>query len=228
MKEHSIIFSPLMVQAILCDAKWMTRRIIKPQPIEHNSEIRMPIPLEDYVKKLSGLQKKGFERVITAGPVSGYMVPKCPYGNIGDVLWVRESFAKIWDTDHWFDEDTEKWIGNFHWEYKADDLRVKYPGNWDDAIDPKSDPDCAHWGPSIHMPYEACRLKLLIKSIRVERLQDITDEDALAEGCLSKQNSFVEGELRDAFKKLWSKINGPDSWIENPWVWVIEFERIKL
>ena len=92
------------------------------------------------------------------------------------------------------------------------------------------------------MPKEACRIFLKVKSIRVERLQDISEQDAKAEGApqgIYREGPNVEkGEFqmeynnhasyKDGFRFIWQTINGRQSWIDNPWVWVIEFERIEL
>lgn len=152
----------------------------------------------------------------------------CPYGFIDDILWVREKWSKIWDDEPCYcdEEDMPYCPHTFHYEYQADDLNVKYPGHWDDAIDPKSDLDHAVWKPSIHMPKQACRIKLRITEVRVERLQDITDEESLQEGMLPNQNIFRQYELKQAFQMTWEKIHGKGAWESNPWVWVIEFEKL--
>lgn len=131
---------------------------------------------------------------------------KCPYGRAGEFLWVREQFAMIQKS----------------YCYKASTI----PGLFTDRNRGK-------WKPSIHMPFTACRLFLKIKSIRVERLQEITDEDAKAEGVEQigeKYKSYVEPATPSksaaiSFASLWWAINGMDSWDANPFVWVIEFER---
>jgi hypothetical protein len=133
---------------------------------------------------------------------------KCPYGKIGDVLWVRET---------WFKMD-----GQFI--YKAD---VKYPKS-------------LKWKPSIFMPREACRLRLEITDIRVERLHDISEEEAIKEGIQYIGNYPEHGvdiykhywahnivgvqNPIESFKSLWQSIN--DNWDKNPFVWVIEFKKI--
>ena len=76
------------------------------------------------------------------------------------------------------------------------------------------------------MPRWASRITLEVVSVRVERLQDISEEDAKAEGVMLKGTSRYDGEARDAFESLWCSINGPGSWDANPFVWVVEFKRI--
>jgi len=122
----------------------------------------------------------------------------CPYGETGDRLWVRETHCK--------------YGGGFI--YRAD------YGN----LTPISDGVGGPWKPSIHMPRVASRIALEITGVRVERLDDISEADAIAEGC---QCAGVPASLtnRGAFAKLWESINGPESWAANPLVWVVEFRR---
>lgn len=134
---------------------------------------------------------------------------KSPYGAIGDVLWVRETWAEFQGLE---DAPT-------CYVYKAD-------GTWDDKvhlIDNK-------WKPSIFMPRSASRISLRITNIRVERLKEISEEDAKREGVIYPANPGVENYGNGYyanFRLLWESINGKGSWEENPWVWVIEFEVIK-
>ena len=141
----------------------------------------------------------------------------CPHGEPGTVLWVRETWALPSDTDG----------ADMGYQYKAD-----YSDGSEDW----------KWNPSIHMPFAAARIFLRIKSVRVERLQDINWDSAKAEGI---QRFWMYGGVSvtgipgliypkpnqtwtyaEAFIKLWQSINGYESWDANPWVWVVEFERI--
>lgn len=122
----------------------------------------------------------------------------CPYGAIGTHLWVRETWC----------EDNGRII------YKADF--------------PTADGSTGatfKWKPSIFMPRVASRITLEVKNIRVERLQDITDSDAIREG-IPDYPDFVGECPVDDFRELWSKINGEKSWNENPFVWVVEFTKL--
>lgn len=123
----------------------------------------------------------------------------CPYGQPGDRLWVRETFCDLDD-------------GEF--EYRAD-------GECDPNVVPR-------WTPSIHMPRAASRILLEIVSVRVERLQDISEGDARAEGVDKAEvlsMPCADGATA-AYSALWQRINGPGSWEANPWVWVVEFKRV--
>jgi hypothetical protein len=191
MKERPILFSTEMVKAILEGRKTQTRRVINPQPDSRGLR-SSNVPFEDW---------------------HGREV-KCPYGNVGDVLWVRES----WNGVRAFD-------GSFsHYRYKAD-----------------GDPlhNGMRWKPSIHMPKDAARIWLKITDIRVQRLHDITPMDAAEEGIeIYPANSVVQ-HWKDymnihkgmttavgSFVSLWCSINGTESWDSNPWVWVITFDKI--
>lgn len=128
----------------------------------------------------------------------------CPYGKPGDILWVRET----WATD----------AKNNTTVYKAS-ADVFYFG-------------IPSWTPNIHMPFEKCRIFLKVKSVRVETIQSISREDAAAEGvCFpdgAKKPSWVQAHRfpEQNFANLWQSVYGEESWNANPWVWVIEFERI--
>lgn len=189
MKERPILFSAPMVRAILEGRKTQTRRIIKPQP--------------EFIGNSTAWRwdgKKGSFRGAMGTHIEEMNISSySPYGLPGDRLWVRETFMF---SHHDFREKTD------HFLYRATS-----PGGDTDAYEPP------RWTPSIHMPRCASRIDLLVKNVRVERLQDISVEDAEAEG-------IKNGELF-YFKELWESINGTESWLKNPWVWVVEFERIK-
>lgn len=206
-KFRPILFSTPMVQAILEGRKTQTRRTLKPHP--SNNEF-----LIELSKDWGWAQR----RLISTKPDKYEILQnwKCPYGNIGDVLWVRETYCKLYESlDLYYFKD-------------------------DKSFDHKK----AKWKPSIHMPKAACRLFLRIKDVRVERLRDISEADAKAEGIsfirftVFNQDRFLytdyldlESSWRDpriSFQTLWDSINAEKMpWKNNPWVWVIEFERIE-
>jgi hypothetical protein len=125
----------------------------------------------------------------------------CPYGQPGDRLWVREAWAKT------------HCLGHEMFVYRAEDNRTDYGGPWK---------------PSIHMPRGASRILLKIVSVRVERLQDISGNDCIAEGVWRVEDKALgrSGEAVAAYRDLWEQINAPGSWDANPWVWVVEFRRV--
>lgn len=124
---------------------------------------------------------------------------ECTY-NVGDVLWVRETSYECM---------SENLKGKFY--YKASML-----SSWN-----------FKWKPSIFMPKQACRIFLKIKSIRVERLQEISEEDAIAEGAIQHEKETDWLSAKYGFQMIWETINGKESWDWNPFVWVYEFERIE-
>ena len=150
--------------------------------------------------------------------LKGMLAPLCPYGQVGDTLWVRETWAKIITPE-----------GKDAFVYRADDEYYK------DTIS-----DWKGWKPSIFMPKEACRLVLKITNVRAERLNDISDTDAISEGIaissrfgneVNQWIDYIDGNGTPSpvysFQTLWQSINGEKSWNENPFVWVIEFRKIK-
>lgn len=196
MSEKPILFSTEMVQAILIWRKTQTRRVVKPQPEKIGA----------FTKFAWGAGTSENTMPVFAGFSTE---SKCPYGKIGDLLWVRESFCP-----DYFDKGHHPSLN----AYKAD---------WNDtAAEYCSKPK---WKPSIHMPKSAARIWLKVTKVRVERLHQITEEDALKEGALIGRvwgYGHIGGSHREGFIKLWERINGWDSWLANPWVWVIEFEVI--
>lgn len=143
----------------------------------------------------------------------------CPYGQQADRLWVRETWAVPHRYDHLGPSNTP--VLGLRTHYAATEERGEL-----------------RWRPSIHMPRWASRITLEVSAVRVERLQDISEADALAEGVTCKWEPGCSGRLMEAFggfsfrpaasayAELWEQINGPGSWDANPWVWVIEFKRV--
>jgi len=188
MKERPILFSTLMVQALLAGNKTQTRRSIK--SINNLTNEHFCFTLREVNPEFGYAV---FDGLLPTGEI-------CPYGKLGDILWVRETWAK----GRLVDED-EKEVYN-GWLYRA---------NADFEDDPELSPGFK-WHPSIHMRKEACRIKLQITNIRVERVQDISSLDAIAEGC----------KYTHEYPELWESINGIDLWSSNPWVWCITFKKL--
>ncbi|EMM3368628.1 hypothetical protein RVS57_000156 [Pseudomonas aeruginosa] len=243
MKERPILFTGPMVRAILEGRKTVTRRVMKYQPHEDAS-----VTVGNYnvtVVDRHGEQQPGPE-AFGAWWSDGERGCICPHGQPGDRLWVRETWTDV------------NLCGAPALAYRADeDIRdlMEEPGFLDDRgafnyDDPRVKPypfacwyadlDQARWRPSIHMPRWASRILLEITAVRVERLQDISDDQAEAEGVERPENitnvdvwDGAERELFNAmnqprarFRRLWSDINGSESWDSNPWVWCIEFKRV--
>jgi hypothetical protein len=192
MREKPILFNTEMVRAILDGRKTMTRRIVKNEKI-----FQAAAKIGEISSAL--IDKRELEKHDLS-----YILQFCPFGTVGDGLWVRETWSEYED--------------NYFYRASIDLLedkeldQMKYGFN--------------KWKPSLFMPKSACRLKLRITNIRVERLNDISRGDAMQEGCpfqnLAKVNNPISW-----FMNLWESINGKGSWDKNPWVWVVEFEKLK-
>ena len=203
--QKPILFSTPMVRAILDDRKNVTRRVVKPQP----------------PTSLSKVIDSGIWTFTCSNPGEEW---KCPYGQPGDLLWVRETFAII---------DDREFGGKRYPQYKVDRPNDAYPGDWPEE-EARGNPDAPKWKPSIFMPKKYARIWLEITGVRVERLQDITYAEVIAEGLtwLLTDEQQTDGEHRRggirAFKRLWDSINGKKHpWESNPYCWVIEFRRIE-
>jgi hypothetical protein len=212
MAEHPILFTGPMVRAILAGEKNQTRRLWQ-----------MPKGLVWYHSGACRGEETG-DLCDPTGP--GWCTVDevvCRYGRPGDQLWVRETgWERPFRTAKMLREGADTW-GPYYYDA--------------DGITPADAEQFKAWGfkrnASIHMPKWACRIRLEITSVRVERLQDISYADAYDEGVVE----WASAVMRDgnkfssapaAYKALWESINGPGSWALNPWVWVISFKRLEI
>lgn len=208
MKERPIPFKPEMVIAILNGTKTQTRRVMEPQP---HAGVRQSVFVQS-----------GWE------DGHGYEL-KCRYGQVGDRLWVRETWLYVGPGS------------GSELPYAVD--QTKDPANhirenvWYRATRPDGS---LRWKPSIFMPRWASRILLEITEVRVERVQDISSDDAEAEGVEWKPNPHGIWQWQgkngrwhdypqDAYRDLWDTINEArgHSWQSNPWVWVLAFRRVE-
>lgn len=226
--ERPILFSTPMVQGILSNAKTMTRRSSGLEQINAAPESF----------EFMGLTTNDGNIIANffLHRVAGYRL-KCPYGKPGDRLWVCETFAIESDFNrsvqdekrypYFLDRDGVKRIVHFKANFPTCKLK---------------------WKPSIHMPRTASRLLLEIKEVGVERLQDITEEDAIAEGMVEIKDGnykyysasvhYSKDELKEfcplgpsavsSFFTLWKSLKGSESLLQNPWVWVIKFKVLEV
>lgn len=197
MKERPIIFSGSMVRAIRDGRKTQTRRVVK-----------------------AALPRIG------AGAEYIRRVIRCPYGQPGDLLWVRETWAAVrpetdWETGY-VDSVKEVPLG-------ARNCRIWYRSDY--GFDDTPEEREFRWRSPIRMPRRASRLTLRLTDVRVERVQDISEEDARAEGCaghaVDGHSGYPIGYApTDEFRDVWDAINAKrgHSWDANPWVWVMTFE----
>lgn len=201
MKERGIIFNAEMVRAILDGCKTQTRRVMNNQPCTLSGET-ISVQRDDFNFRWVG---------DLHNDTSGWF--PCPLGKIGDRLWVRETWRK-------FDSSDECGCS----EYPCgcpEDGAIIYRATQDGGE--------SKWSPSIHMPRRYSRITLEITDVRVERLNDISNDDAKSEGCWYGRGGGVPDKAltpSDQFPTLWEEIYGDGSWSSNPWVWVIEFKRI--
>ncbi|EKS2198364.1 hypothetical protein QBG36_000525 [Salmonella enterica] len=208
MNERGMIFNAEMVRAILEGRKTQTRRPIKWKQTRFTEigerEDGSNWPWSEDTEK-----------------VCDYWHP-CPYGEIGDRIWVRETFqGPLFDYEQMqsYLEDSSKFEKPEFCQYAADGKPAPEYYDADDNL------HCG-WRPSIHMPRWASRILLEITDVRVERLNSISDSDASKEGCCIADMESGDC-LSDVFTRLWTSIYGDDSWQANPWVWVIEFKRVE-
>ncbi|MDO9052912.1 MAG: hypothetical protein Q7U37_03135 [Gallionella sp.] len=232
MKTRPILFSGAMVRAILDGSKTQTRRVVK---MPHHMQIE---------ERDDGTQ---WPWMYDDAHTSDYWMP-CPYGKVGDQLWVRETYQAFFEDEmpadrpkgpqHTMGQPANKDRKSFAY-YRADGEGVR---------NVYGEPN---WRPSIHMPRKYSRIQLEITGVRVERLNDISEQDAIAEGLkgITKDGNLIKYGIpdadgypgtddigcpwenwranpADAYRRLWESINGAGSWNANPWVWVIEFRMV--
>lgn len=216
MSERPILFSAPMIRALLASTKTQTRRVLKPQPA--------------FASGVSGI-------VSGVGPASVAIYPEYlggPGGHftkarfaVGDRLWVREAWRTVKSLDHLSPAEIVKvsteetggpWCPII---WPAGGTRVGSDAAWQGEA-------AGRLRASMHLPRAFSRITLIVTAVRVERLQDISEADAAAEGCASDLKHYPDGghigqSARDWYASLWDQINGARSWQANPWVAAISF-----
>lgn len=233
MKERPIIFSAPEVRAILAGRKTMARRVVKPQPYPNGFRFDgrdILCHIDDLPANAMLLDVGRGKARYTTSNLEWWDL-HCPCGQTGDRLWVRETFLHE-PADYCWEASVSIPVRPAMTIYRAD-------------ADPTG-VGTAGWKSPIHMPRSLSRITLEIESVRVERLQDISEADALAEGVerifpaghpadTGPNHYTAEGPERvslnqptavGAFRTLWALINGEGSWTANPWVWVLSFKRV--
>jgi hypothetical protein len=207
MRERPILFSAPMVRALLAGTKTQTRRVVQPQPPPEATSAGV-------ISSMPPRDDDGEWTWLTGDPRDADSWEtldsfRCPYGWIGSRLWVREAWAARLDQDHMSAAEL----------YAAG---VRWAGYWADGPEKCCNTGCAGAAGRVRtgrfMPRWASRIMLEVVDVRVERLQEITEADARAEG--------VSG--RDEFRALWDSINAKRGfgWDTNLWVFVVEFRRV--
>lgn len=236
MKTQQILFNDDMIRALLDGRETQTRRLVTPQPVFMPAGDGLP---DSYFWAAKGADNPRSKNAGVYGDTSemgdmafrGMLEDACPYGRPGDLLWVRET----------------------HHLSHANAVTYRADFNYNPFSDDECGEDCSmvgeKWRPSIYMPRWASRLTLRITDVRVERVQDISEKDAIAEGVevfnedgnlwysgwMDGKDSWFDENWKwhcndpvQAYKELWDGINFKrgHGWATNPWVWVIEFEVI--
>lgn len=246
--EKPILFSTIMVQSILAGNKTQTRRIIKPQPKNHDhldyvgAEWKNELP--DYINSESTTNEYYCRLCGDGVTMSGHSIYKSKY-QVGDILWVKEMYYAygMWLKNGHTKSGKQKWR---FFDTTLTGFEYHYFDNPPDTILPNTKREIYGWfkRSSLFMPYKAARIFLKVTNIKVERLQDISNEDAIAEGVGSgfQMNAgwpdyehiengictLTQDTAEMSYASLWESINGKGSWDLNFWVWVIEFEKTEL
>lgn len=219
MKERPILFNSQRVQALLSGQQSQTRRIMKSQlfgPGQDNHEGCYGIDVLN--NQLQGKRVMGMDNI-------SY---HCPYGQPGDRLWVRETWRGPVISQHHmhdYERTPSRFKSSSYCQYRADTSQFSSYEDENEHVG---------WQAGIHMPRWASRINLQISHVRVEKIQDISSEDVMAEGIQADShflNNFftIHNEVlssRDAYRRHWAEQYGGTSWEVNPWVWVIEFIRV--
>lgn len=214
MTDRPILFNAPMVRAILAGTKTQTRRVVKPQPIQKELSIQERVILGRFVRTGTVWNYAPGISTVTAGECvpADWAEKKSPFGQPGDLLWVRETW-RVGSCDRntlWYSAGGPGGVKVLEGT-TADKLARRNLGDYNK--------------PSLHMPRWASRITLEVTGVRVELLNDISRGDAMAEGC-PFPNMAAGPDPRDWYAELWDDINGPGSWSANPWVWVVEFQKV--
>lgn len=204
-KEHPILFKGRLVREILSGRKTQTRRVIRPEPFKAGEEWSSD--------------------TVTKAWNSGFVDVKCPWGNAGHQLWVRETWCRA------VDPITSKLNGKAH--YRADGQEVILDDGDGFSTTNKDGSLASPWKPSIHMPRWASRIQLLVTGIRIQRLREMSFNDWKVDFCPDRNQielalqTFVGSENQQRMaRESWDKNVGPAyKWDLNPWVWVVEFKK---
>ncbi len=203
MADRPILFSAPMIRALFNGRKSQTRRVLKPQPDKF---------CRDMPNSGAWSQEHWESMYCGTFPDGSRLMKSFPYAP-GDRLWVRETHKALL-------------MGDFPvmW-YRADDSDKPISANQYFAMESKG------WRPPVHMPRWASRMTLVVTDVRVQRVQDISEADAYAEGAMMRPTGPRLGSevtalqnARNAFFTLWNSIHGPDAWDENPWVAALTFD----
>lgn len=248
-KFHPVLFSDSEVIGLLDQRKTQFRRVLRPQPSKYTPSENRHKPTHEaaYFDAYCGARKTAENPRGQSGRWCWWSPDDrqgpdwvlCPYGVPGDTLWVREAFQVargIRDSEGILDDEivyTGPLMKDPRGHRCFDDWNVGYRADGSDE---------SRWRPNVHMPRWASRFYLRVVNVRCEKLQAITELDAVAEGHVSDRDMFMRTDLanldpvstlpskllsaRDYFRHQWYDTHGPESWDQNPYVFVIEFQRL--
>ena len=210
--ERPIIFNDWSINRILAGEKTQTRRIVQPQPPD---DINEPFWDDEGQEWQANHDTRQNGRPMTLPRWTA----ECPYGQPGAWLWVREAFR----LPEWAED-----MSPTEWVDRAAVRTVQFPADGEKIAQNGGDVGRTQFGrkrPSIHMPRELSRIRLRVETVRVERVQSITEADAESEGIVYGKDAV--GSAKIAFRRLWKSIHGDGAWERNDWVWVVEFSRLE-
>lgn len=223
MKERPILFSEQRVRALLVGQQTQTRRIMKTQALGPGQDNHEGVHAFD----------------VSANHLHGYKMMamtdisyQCPYGKPGDILWVRETWRGPIVPESAlaeYERDPTPFRLPEFCQYRADSNELGHHSMND------TEGEQFGWQTAIHMPRWASRINLQITGVRAEKIQDISEDDIMAEGVQTDShflNNFFTMNMnsespKEAYRKAWQKQYGATSWEVNPWVWVVEFQRVE-
>lgn len=254
MKERGILFRGPLVRALIAGDKTQTRRPVKPQPhrvVEHRERFVSTVDGTVHnIRVPDGWEWRKLYAADDGGKFAEALAQHCPYGSPGDRLWVRETHAMrhIDQPDVWFSTADIARVRAYgggpatpgcHLRLDGNDVYIRYrahPRTMEElAASPGFDnyaptwDEPPRWRPGIHMPRWASRLTLSLSEIRVERVQDISEADARAEGLAHWARAHCEPGAAESMNPLelwrlaWTSIHGEDEWSRNPWCWALTF-----
>lgn len=234
-KLSPLLMKPELVAQTLKGIKTETRRLSGLDDINLDPENwRVDVRVFETLGERPNKQMIAFKHL----PSEKVIWVKLPYGVKGDLIWIRETWSRTKNIN-----DQDEWPGRPHMLLSNGDVVIyTADGHWQWLDDDGFTTERTFWKPNLHMPFAACRLFLEITEVGLERLQDITQEGAMAEGVTQrphrpasegckpyKDGSFIKDCFVCAFRHLWNVINGEKGypWNKNPWVWCIKYKVIE-
>lgn len=233
MRELPLLMNGAMVRAVLEGRKTVTRRVVKPQPragTTHYAPNWRKNFIDGHFMPMAGAYVNGGG----SGEAWSDAAIRCPYGEVGDRLWVKEAWRVPASLDVFSGSDiAEKCMAAGYrspWapiRFEADGA-LNSAKDWREFGSTPGEATPGRYRNARFMPRWASRITLEVAAVRVERLQNVDQQQAMAEGIDGEALFRAQGYAPLAFERLWESINGAGSWATNPWVWVVEFRRVEV